>query len=160
MVETKNNAVKANSFLILCCILFLASCGSIDVYEKTKPFPEHEWKGIDSVSVTFDIKDSASMYNVYFVLRHEDAYRKKNIWVDIAIKGPDTTVNIKPEFNLADNTRWLGTAMDDIIEHRINLDSRPRLLKKGQYTFTLKQAMREDPLQYVLNAGIRVEKAK
>lgn len=155
--------MKANPFLLVgffCSVLLLASCGSIDVYEKTKAFPDHEWKGNDSASFAFEINDTTKAYNVYFVLRHEDAYRKKNIWVNITIKGPDTTVSIKPEFNLADNTRWLGTAMDDIIEHRINLESKPRWLKKGQYVFTIKQAMREDPLQYVLNAGIRVEKAK
>jgi hypothetical protein len=33
-------------------------------------------------------------------------------------------------------------------------------LKKGMYTFTLQHVMREDPLQYVMNAGIRVEKVE
>lgn len=152
--------MKANILLVVCTALLLASCGSIDIYEKTKAFPDHEWKANDSASFTFDIADTTKAYKVYFVLRHEDAYQKKNIWVDITIKGPDTTLNIKPEFNLADNTRWLGSAMDDIIEHRISLDPKPRMLKKGQYVFTIKQAMRENPLQHVLNAGIRVEKAK
>ena len=70
------------------------------------------------------------------------------------------TYTIKREFPLADNTKWLGTGMDDIIEHRITFNTLPIHLKKGNYTFSLQQIMREDPLQHVLNAGIRVEKAK
>lgn len=151
--------MKPFSFYIL-ILIFFSSCGSIDVYEKTKAFPEHEWKSKDSASFSFDIKDTASHYNLYMVLRHEDAYKKKNIWVDITVKAPDSTYSIKREFNLADNTHWLGAAMDDIIEHRININAMPIPLKKGNYGFVLKQAMREDPLEYVLNAGIRVEKAK
>ncbi len=48
--------------------------------------------------------------------------------------------------------------MDDIFDHRIRLTQAPIKLKMGNYTFTIQQAMREDPLPYVLNAGIRVEK--
>jgi gliding motility-associated lipoprotein GldH len=156
--------VKAKSIFIVCCligvVLFTTSCGSIDVFEKTKAFAQHEWAGNDSASFSFDIKDTASLYQLYFVLRHEDAYPKKNIWVDIKMKTPDSTIQLKREFYLADNTKWLGTAIDDIIEHRISINQAPIKLKKGSYAFTLKQVMREDPLPYVLNAGIRVEKAK
>ena len=50
--------------------------------------------------------------------------------------------------------------MSDIVEHRITFNKTPARLVKGKYTFTLQQAMREDPLGYILNAGIRVEKMK
>lgn len=76
------------------------------------------------------------------------------------VKDPDTTYTVKREFTLANNTQWLGTGMDDIIEQRIPFDSKPFPLKKGMYTFTLQQVMREDPLQNVMAAGIRVEKQK
>ncbi len=47
--------------------------------------------------------------------------------------------------------------MDDIYEHRIQLGSEQGL-KAGNYTFTIEQIMREDPLEQVLNVGLRVEK--
>ncbi len=151
--------MKPIGLLVFIAVL-LSACGKIEVFEKTKPFPQQEWKNSDMPSFTFNISDTASRYNLYMVLRHTDAYRYKNIWVEIAVKAPDTVYNIKREFTLSDNTRWLGSAMDDIIEHRINFNTVPVPLKKGDYTFTLKQVMREDPLQYMLNAGVRVEKAK
>jgi len=50
--------------------------------------------------------------------------------------------------------------MDDIFEDRIIFNPLPIHLKKGKYVFELEQVMREDPLEHLLNAGIRVEKVK
>ena len=56
---------------------------------------------------------------------------------------------------------WLGTAMDDLYEHRIAVTLDPakfNFSKNGEYAFSMEQAMREDPLQNVLNVGLRIEK--
>ncbi len=145
---------------LIAAIFFMSSCNTLDVYEKTASFSLHEWKSNQVLPFTFTIKDTITPYNFYIVLRHEDAYRYKNIWLNILVKDPDSSYTIKREFILADNTKWLGTGMDDIVEHRMTFNALPIRLKKGDYTFTLQQIMREDPLQHVLNAGIRVEKAK
>ncbi len=52
--------------------------------------------------------------------------------------------------------------MDDIYEQRIRITpgEQPVPLQAGTYKFTLQQIMREDPLENVMNAGIRIEKAK
>jgi hypothetical protein len=47
-----------------------------------------------------------------------------------------------------------------VFDHRARITRAPVKLKKGEYTFTLQENMREEPLQFVLNAGIRVEKVK
>jgi gliding motility-associated lipoprotein GldH len=95
------------------------------------------------------------------VLRHEDAYNYNNIWVNLTVKGPTEVVTVRREFILGNNRQgWLGSGMDDIFEHRISFSDKPAPLHKGKYTFTLQQDMREDPLDHILNAGIRVEKVK
>ncbi len=48
--------------------------------------------------------------------------------------------------------------MDDIIEQRLLMNRQPIHLRAGSYKFSLMQIMREDPLQNILNAGIRIEK--
>jgi gliding motility-associated lipoprotein GldH len=148
------------TILYIFLLSYIAACSHIDVFEKTTFFPRHEWKTSETPSFTFDIKDTASLYNVYLVLRHDDAYRYKNIWLNVQLKSPDSTIAIKREFILADNTHWLGSSMDDIIEHRIPFNTSALFFKKGTYTFTLQQVMREDTLTHILNAGIRVEKAR
>jgi gliding motility-associated lipoprotein GldH len=147
------------AFILSC---FISCTPSNGVYERMAFFPKHEWSSKQKESFDFEVTDTAASYRMYLVLRHTDAYNWSNIWLTIEIKAPDTSYIIKRPFDLADNQKWFGTVVDDIVDQRIpfNQNNSPVPLKKGKYTFTLQQVMREDPLQHVLNAGIRVEKAE
>ena len=141
-------------------VLVTVSCQTIDIYEKTTTFKSHSWKSAERPSFTFEITDTTPLYNIFMVLRHEDAYNYNNIWINLTVKGPTDVVTIRREFILGNNKQgWLGSGMDDIFEHRIPFNDKPAPLHAGKYTFTLLQDMREDPLEHVMNVGIRVEKA-
>jgi gliding motility-associated lipoprotein GldH len=148
-----------NSKIFIVAVLLLASCNTIDVYEKTQAIPKHEWSTSNRLSFTFTATDSVTYYNIYLVLRHTESYHFNNIYIDFTSilpgKKPQTQrLNVQ----LASANGWLGSSMDDIIEQRVLLFTQPTHLAKGDYTFILQQVMREDPLQNVLNAGVRVEK--
>ncbi len=58
-----------------------------------------------------------------------------------------------------DVSGWEGKGMDDIFEVRKNITPGPVPFNKaGNYTFSIAQIMRENPLHHILNVGIRVEK--
>jgi len=142
------------------CLFF--SCSPIDLYEKTVPIPGHAWKSSFRPSFDFIIKDTAAPYKIILVLRHNEKYNFNNIYVNLYIKQPgaDSAVKIQKDLTLATNDKgWEGTGMDDIYEHRIKLADNERL-KAGSYTFAVEQIMREDPLQNVLDVGLRLEKVK
>jgi gliding motility-associated lipoprotein GldH len=149
--------------LLLFTIIFflLDACSPIDIYEKTEAFSTHKWSSSNKLSFTFTITDTTVLYNIYAVVRHTDAYHWNNIWLNVTTVSPgDPATSQQVNLKLGDNTKgWLGSAMDDIIEHRILLTRYPVRLKKGNYNFILQQIMREDPLENVMNTGIRVEKA-
>ncbi|WP_018616209.1 gliding motility lipoprotein GldH [Segetibacter koreensis] len=151
-----------NKYLfVLLLIVGLASCQTIDIFEKTTAFKTHNWKSAERPSFTFEIQDTTSLYKILLVLRHEDAYNYNNIWVKLVVKGPATVDTIRREFILGNNKQgWLGSGMDDVFEHRIPFNDKPAPLKRGKYTFILQQDMREDPLEHIMNVGIRVEKVK
>ncbi|HJU45845.1 MAG TPA: gliding motility lipoprotein GldH [Chitinophagaceae bacterium] len=145
----------------LLLFVLLTGCTRIGVFEKNVAIKDQAWGSAVRPSVSFVITDTASPYNIYLVLRHTDAYRYNNIWLNISRSGPDTTYRQQVDIKLATNDKgWLGTGMDDIFEHRVLLINDVLFKKPGNYTFTLQQIMREDPLQHVLNAGIRVERVK
>ena len=146
----------------LLLISFLISCDTIGIYEKNIFFKERSWSSKIKPSFTFTITDTNSLYQIYAIIRHEDSYRYNNCWLNITTIAPnDTAISQQINLLLADNKKgWLGTGMDDIFDHRIRLTRSPQKLKFGNYTFTLQQIMREDPLQAVLNAGIRIEKVQ
>ncbi|MBS4043619.1 MAG: gliding motility lipoprotein GldH [Chitinophagaceae bacterium] len=139
-------------------ILSLTSCVTLDVYEKNHLFPTQTWNSTDSLNFSFDVIDTSSYYNFYFVLRHQEKYPFKNIWIELIVNDPDTTTTIKREFTLADNNKWLGSTIDDITDHRLIFNPQPIRLKKGNYNFNVRQIMRVDPLPYIMSAGIRVQK--
>ena len=146
--------------LLAICTIGFNSCTTLDVYEKHHFFSTHQWDSRDTVSVQFEITDTTQPYRISLVLRHENAYAYKNIWIETNFNTPDSSYQVVREFVLADNLRWLGNRVDDIAEHRIRYNEQPLYLRKGLYKFRLKQVMREDPLRYIMMAGIRVEKVQ
>lgn len=156
---------KYSSLLLLtgCFVSTIAlfSCNTIDVFEKFESFPKNEWHVSKQPSFSFEVKDTSVPYHIYFVIRHTDAYKYNNIWVNINTQSPLGTKQMQlVNVHLADNTNgWLGAGMDDIFDSRIKITKAPVALKAGVYTFTIAQAMRDEPLVEVLSAGIRVEKA-
>ena len=56
---------------------------------------------------------------------------------------------------------WEGVGIDDIFEVRKNITPGPvPFTKSGDYTFTIAQIMRENPIKNILNVGLRIEKVK
>ena len=156
---------KLSSFLclqLIACSLQLLSCNTIDLYEKVVPVPKQQWQSSFKPSFTFNLKDTAAAYQLYFIVRHNNQYRFNNIWINLTAKGPaDSAQTFRLELPLANKEGWLGVGMDDIYEDRVAFALDPekfRLNRSGDYTFTLQQVMREDPLANVMDVGIRIEK--
>jgi gliding motility-associated lipoprotein GldH len=157
-------SLKSLLLYLVPCTLCLAACTTVDLYEKTASIPGHSWKSSYQPSFDFTIKDTASLYQLYFIIRHNDKYSFNNIYIDLITKQPgqDSTLTARYDLKLAtDNEGWLASGMDDIYEHRIPLTSPGRGVrfpKPGDYEFSIQQIMRENPLNNVLNVGLRIEK--
>lgn len=139
-------------------ILLFYSCQTLDVFEKTDNIEKQAWNSLQSKQFSFNVTDTTTYQNFYLVLRHSNQYPYKNLWLEIDVKSPDDTLTFKKEFTLADNSKWLGNSINEIVEHRIAFNPQPIQLKKGMHTFTLKQIMREDPLPFIYAVGVRVQK--
>ena len=150
--------IKNCCLFFVSCTLVLSSCTKIDLYEKDITIPGFRWKSNFQPEFTFTIKDTTSPYQLFLVLRHTEKYNFNNIWITLYSQPPgDTLHKASFELQLANNEKWLASGMDDIYEHRIKLTD-PQYLKPGVYRFRMQQIMREDPLENVMNVGLRVEK--
>jgi gliding motility-associated lipoprotein GldH len=148
--------------VLLCSLLAACNAPSLDVFEKHVAFNQQRWASQEIKNVRFTITDTTSLYTLYLVFRHTDAYGFNNVWLKINRKGPDTSYAQQLDIRLATNEKgWLGTGMDDVWEHRTLLTAIPvQFHRTGLYEFDLQQIMRQDPLEHVLNIGLRVEKTK
>jgi gliding motility-associated lipoprotein GldH len=156
--------IKRLFLFLVPCTLYLTACTTIDLYEKSVAIPGHAWQHSYQPSYTFTIKDTSSAYQIFLVLRHNDKYNFNNIYVNLRTKQPgqDSAQTARYDLTLATNEKgWLASGMDDIYEHRIPLTPTGQdfyFKKTGDYTFTVEQIMRENPLKNVLNVGLRLEK--
>jgi gliding motility-associated lipoprotein GldH len=163
LLNRKNKTI----LFALFAALILSSCETIDLYEKNVAIPGHAWKSSFRPEFHFTITDTTAPYEVYIVLRHDERYAYNNIWLNLYTRFPGDTVQHKVQYELplANSEGWIGTeaAMDDLYEHRILItpQNQPVSFRKpGDYVFTIEQIMREDPLEHVLNVGLRIEKKK
>lgn len=146
--------------LIILSAWTLYSCGKIDLYEKQVQIPAQKWSYNLVPEFTFQIDDTASAYNIYVVLRHTDLYGYNNVWLRVGSQAPDDSMTYQNiNIRLSKGDSWKGTGMDDIYEVRELISPGPVTFSKaGQYNFSIAQIMREDPLRYIMNVGLRVEK--
>ena len=150
-------------YLFIAGLLFFISCSPIDLYQKTAVIPAQQWFYNNKPEFTIAINDTTALYNVFVVLRHTDAYKYSNIWLNLGSKAPGDTMRYQ-NINLTlsnDIKGWEGVGMDDIFEVRKNITPGPVPFKKaGNYLFSVAQIMRDNPLKHILNVGIRIEKVK
>lgn len=150
-------------FISLTVLTGALSCKQIDVYEKNTPIPHYKWQQGFAAGGTFIISDTSSAFSIYVVLRHTDAYKYNNIWLNIGLQPPGDSMTFqKVNLTLAsDANGWEGTGMNDIWELRKLLNGQPRRFKKtGEYKFSITQVMRDNPLPGIMSAGLRLKKAE
>ncbi len=150
-----------DAFVFLIIISFLSGCSEIELFEKNTTIPNLKWQNNFKATGVFNITDTTCLYNVFVVLRHTDAYAYNNIWLNIGLQEPGDNMKTKRN-NLSlvstDAQGWEGVGMNDILEVRKPIAQLP--LKKGNYSFSIAQIMRDNPLENIMSVGLRLEKAR
>ena len=146
---------------IFICINGIWGCKQLDVFEKNTSIPNQEWSANFSADGSFKISDTLASYQLFIVLRHTDAYKYNNIWLNVGLQSPGDSMKFQ-KLNLqlgTDAQGWYGTGMNDIYEVRRPLTNKGmRFIQAGTYQFKIFQIMRDEPLLHVLSAGMRLEK--
>lgn len=146
-------------FVILSVVL--SGCLSSPFYQNEESLPGNTWPYQYRPSFKFEISDTSSYYNLYFLIRHTEAYPFENIWVWVYAKQPgdSTFEKTRIEIPLAERSgKWLGRGMGEIWEQRMPI-ALDKTFKKGVYEVRFEQNMRVNPLPEVLHVGLRIEKA-
>jgi gliding motility-associated lipoprotein GldH len=160
-------SVSAASLVGVVCLLaafFLGGCRPGPEYQDHFTIPRNAWKSDFRPEFRFVITDTAAPYQIFLIVRHTDAYRFQNIWVNLDSKGPGDssyTLNRAEVTLAAPNGRWLGRGLGELYEQRVpvNTIANPAYFHKaGEYTLRLTHDMRQDPLPEILTVGIRLEK--
>jgi gliding motility-associated lipoprotein GldH len=148
--------------IIFAFSFFLVSCEENLVFEKYTEIRSGQWTQNEHIEFDVDISDTSSLHNFYINLRHGGNYQFSNIFLFIGSKMPDgKTFRDTLECALAANDgKWFGKGIGDIRDIRVLFKKNLAFPMKGRYHFSIEQAMRMNPLPYVFDVGIRLEKVK
>jgi gliding motility-associated lipoprotein GldH len=144
-------------------ILVLSSCNKGVLYQKYVNIPDQQWDMKSPVTFKMNIDDTVNYYNIYVNVRNADSYAYSNLYLFIDIASPGkVTERDTLQCILADpNTgKWLGEGLGDIWDNKIPFKFNVRFPHKGEYSFTYTQAMRDDKLTMIMDAGITVEQTR
>jgi gliding motility-associated lipoprotein GldH len=139
--------------------LAATGCDTARVYERFEPVGT-AWAWDEPVRFEVDVADTAARYNLYVLLRHEDRYGYLNCWLRVRTVTPSgDTGTVRLDIPLAEpDGTWLGQCAVDLCTHRELIGDRRRFPEPGRYVFELEQDMRDNPLEGLRDAGIRVER--
>jgi gliding motility-associated lipoprotein GldH len=151
--------MQYSKLLLLIC-LFFTQCKKITIYEKRVAIPKFKWDKKFIPTFTFDNAISNKANYVFAIIRHTNNYPYNNIWVKLTAKSPKDSV-ITKEINIPltknnQNKEWNNAGMDDIYETKFPLS--PFSGEVGNFTFTLENIMRDNPLPEILYVGLRIER--
>jgi len=138
------------------------SCGNEVVFSKYHTFENNEWFAKDKVTFDLEITDTKNLNNILFKIRHADAYPYSNIFLFVTTSYPDGKVMTDTmEIMLANNKgEWMGSGAGDIFDFEVPVKKNVKFPLGGKYKFEFVQGMREDPLPFIMDLGLEIEKSK
>lgn len=158
-----NRTMKLNYSLwtFIAVVLFLfASCDTTKFFDQSVSIPNDKWPAGQEMVFKVEIEDTVSAYRFYINVRNSTSYRYSNIYFFLTTEFPGGGMSRDTiECVLADkNGDWLGRGTGRYRDNRIFIRENIRFPMKGTYNIRLNQAMREEELKGISEAGIRLEK--
>lgn len=121
----------------------------------------HNWSYTEKVQIPLIIQNPDLLYNLYVNLRLLSSYKYSNIFLLIHITGPDgKKTTERKEFRLAlPDGEWLGSGSGNLYSYQMPFKEGFKFPLKGKYVIELEQNMRDNPLNHISDAGVKIEKA-
>ncbi|HEY4800146.1 MAG TPA: gliding motility lipoprotein GldH [Bacteroidia bacterium] len=141
--------------------LLASSCDRNRVFETNVDIPDYVWNVKNKPVFEVNIEDTASLYNLFVNVRNASHYQYANLYVFATITFPNGKIRKDTvECMLADASgQWKGDGMGDIWDNQILWMPKVKFPLAGKYKFEYEQAMRTEQLQFIMEVGLRVEKA-
>ncbi|HEY6162081.1 MAG TPA: gliding motility lipoprotein GldH [Bacteroidia bacterium] len=140
----------------------LASCDSKRLYEENKDVPDGKWAAKDKMDFEFSVPDTSTYYNVFINVRNASQYQFSNIYLFVTTTYPDgKTSRDTLDCTLQDASgKWMGKGVGDLWDNQLLFKPSVKFPQAGKYKIEYEQAMRVDPLPYITDVGLRVERVQ
>ncbi len=154
--------------IIITGMILLTSCKDDRIlFAGYKPVPANGWGIRDTIGFTVPVTDTVSRYDIYILLRNNEAYPYSNLYLISGVRFPGRTyISDTLEYEMTDAAgRFLGSGFGSVKENKLVLKENVRFRHAGEYRITVRQSMRKrnsvtpiDPLPGITDVGISIEK--
>ncbi len=153
-----NKSALTFTLAITCAITLCCNFNSI--YEKSTDIPNYKWSKSSKIKFDIPVSDTINGYNILLSLRNNNDYPYSNCFLFVNTLSPKgKTINDTIEFSLADDHgKWLGHGFGGVWStefYKKNI----RFPFTGNYHIEVIQAMRDEPLNGIMDVSLRIEKA-
>jgi gliding motility-associated lipoprotein GldH len=147
---------------LLAIISLLTSCGPKVVFEEVQAIDGQSWSHEDSLTYRFHQEDLTTFFDIVLKIEHSVDYAWENLYLEINTVFPDSVrTSQRLPIDLADLTGiWKGDCGKESCTLEIDLAKGNRFQHAGDYTITLVQEGREDPLEGILSMALKVVHSK
>jgi len=153
--------MRFSYILLIFTGLTLAACGPSYLFEDEKTISNGEWSYRDSLDFKFTVTDTTALYNILVDFAYADTFPYQNIYVKFYTRFPDGKRLSKPlSFDFFDPIgNPAGKCSGGVCSAQIAIQQNAFFQKSGEYTITLEQFGRQDPLPGMKTIGLSIEKA-
>ena len=124
--------------------------------------PQLEWLKKDAIEFKVPIDDVSSAYDMSLTFRFATGFQYKTAKVKVTETSP-AGVEVVNEYELTvlgSNGEYIGEVSLDIWDSEHQVESTKKYSEKGTYTYKIEQNMPVDPLNYAMEIGLILDKAK
>jgi gliding motility-associated lipoprotein GldH len=141
-------------------MMFLSSCDKSAIIDENRKIENSMWDASKPLVFIAQITDTIAGHNVYINLRNSGTYSFSNIFLFMNTQFPNGQLDRDTlEIRLATpEGKWMGKGLGDVWDNRILFKKNVRFPQKGEYRFEITHAMRMNPLQGILDGGMRIER--
>lgn len=149
--------IKLNAWILVFLCLF--SCSGKEVFSEFHSIRNASWNREEPASFEINVSDTLSLYTLDLVIRNNDDYSFQNLWLFIDRKNPEgTIVHDSLNVELADvYGKWHGKGMS-LYSLTLPYKSGLKFPSSGDYTYTIRQGMRKNPIRGISDIGLILSK--
>lgn len=148
--------------VVLGAVLLSTGCDQPALYECSMEIPEGMWHRDHVLECSFHMEDTVNLHDFFIDLRNGEGYPYQNIYLFLDLTFPNGKHALDTvECQLADPSgAWYGRGMGSRFFNRFQVPSKSRKAfpMPGEYHLSIEQAMREETLPGIHDAGFSLRK--
>ncbi len=164
IIRVKTNPNRTLKFrTVVVCLLssLFFSCTKEALYDQCQPIENALWEKNKEYYFSFQVTDISMPYDVTLEIRNNNLYPFQNLWVFCSEEQPIGPLKRDTiECMLADDYgKWHGKGIS-LFQSSFPVRKKFTFPHTGQYTFSVRQGMRNDSLPGIQEIGIRVVQSR